>query len=102
MTIYARGIVVSELLGIDFWYGAIDIVIFTGAYTIVGGMKAVIYMETLQTGVLIADSITITYLGLEQVGEQKEEAVGSYTWVDILFSVMLVVVVVAVSTYFTG
>ena len=30
VTIYAGGIVVSELLGIPFWYGAIGIVIFTG------------------------------------------------------------------------
>lgn len=34
--------------------------------------------------------------------EQKEEVVGSYTWIDILLSVMLVIVVVAVLTYFTG
>ncbi|MDT7827102.1 sodium:solute symporter [Pricia sp. S334] len=72
VTIYAGGIVVSELLGIDFWYGAIGIVIFTGAYTIIGGMKAVIYTETLQTVVLIAGSIIITYLGLEQVGGWQE------------------------------
>ena len=49
VTIYAGGIVVSELLGIPFWYGAIGVVIFTGIYTIIGGMKAVIYTETLQT-----------------------------------------------------
>ncbi|WP_175455328.1 hypothetical protein [Pricia antarctica] len=34
--------------------------------------------------------------------EQKEAAIGSYTWVDILLSDMLVLVVVAVLTYFTG
>lgn len=34
VTIYAGGIVVSELLGIPFWYGAIGIVIFTGVYKI--------------------------------------------------------------------
>ncbi len=68
VTIYAGGIVVSELLGIPFWYGAIGIVVFTGAYTIVGGMKAVIYTETLQTIVLIAGSIIITYLGLQEIG----------------------------------
>jgi SSS family solute:Na+ symporter len=33
VTIYAGGIVVSQLLGIDFWVGAIGIVLFTGAYT---------------------------------------------------------------------
>ena len=68
VTIYAGGIVVSELLGIDFWIGAIGVVVFTGIYTIIGGMKAVIYTETLQAIVLIIGSIIITYLGLEAVG----------------------------------
>ncbi len=68
VTIYAGGIVVSELLGIPFWYGAIGVVLFTGAYTIVGGMKAVIYTETLQTIILILGSVVITYLGLQAVG----------------------------------
>ncbi|MCL6273734.1 sodium:solute symporter [Muricauda sp. 2012CJ35-5] len=72
VTIYAGGIVVSELLGIPFWYGAIGIVIFTGAYTIIGGMKAVIYTETLQTVILIAGSVIITYLGLQAVGGWEE------------------------------
>ncbi|KQC30163.1 sodium:solute symporter [Flagellimonas eckloniae] len=72
VTIYAGGIVVSELLGIPFWYGAIGIVVFTGAYTVIGGMKAVIYTETLQTVILIAGSLIITYLGLEKVGGWEE------------------------------
>jgi len=72
VTIYAGGIVVSELLGIPFWYGAIGIVIFTGIYTVIGGMKAVIYTETLQTIVLILGSVIITYLGLQQVGGWQE------------------------------
>lgn len=72
VTIYAGGIVVSELLGIPFWYGAIGIVVFTGMYTVIGGMKAVIYTETLQTIILIAGSIIITYLGLQEVGGWTE------------------------------
>lgn len=68
VTIYAGGIVVSELLGIPFWYGAIGIVIFTGLYTIVGGMRAVIYTETLQTIILILGAVMITYFGLVEVG----------------------------------
>ncbi len=72
VTIYAGGIVVSELLGIPFWYGAIGIVIFTGIYTVIGGMKAVIYTETLQTVILIFGSLIITYLGLDAVGGWEE------------------------------
>ncbi len=68
VTIYAGGIVVAELLGIPFWYGAIGIVVFTGVYTVIGGMKAVIYTETLQTVILILGSVIITYLGLQEVG----------------------------------
>ena len=68
VTIYAGGIVVSELLNLDFWVGAIGIVIFTGIYTIIGGLKAVVYTETLQTVVLIVGSVIITYLGFQEVG----------------------------------
>ncbi|MEC8402334.1 MAG: sodium:solute symporter [Bacteroidota bacterium] len=68
ITIYAGGIVVSELLGISFWYGAIGVVIFTGIYTVIGGLKAVIYTETLQTVILIFGSLLITILGLNEVG----------------------------------
>ncbi len=72
VTIYAGGIVVSELLGIPFWYGAIGVVVFTGIYTVIGGMKAVIYTETLQAIVLILGSVVITYLGLQEVGGWNE------------------------------
>ena len=68
VTIYAGGIVVSELLNLDFWIGAIGIVIFTGIYTIIGGLKAVVYTETIQTVVLILGSVIITYLGFQEVG----------------------------------
>jgi len=72
VTIYAGGIVVSELLNLDFWIGAIGIVVFTGIYTILGGLKAVVYTETLQTVVLILGSVIITYLGFQEVGGWNE------------------------------
>ena len=79
ITIYAGGIVVSELLGIPFWYGAIGVVTFTGIYTVIGGLKAVIYTETLQTVILIFGSLLITILGLYEVGGwgQLQETVTS-------------------------
>lgn len=72
VTIYAGGIVVSELLGVPFWYGTIGIVVFTGIYTVLGGMKAVIYTETLQTIILILGSVLVTWLGLQEVGGWNE------------------------------
>jgi SSS family solute:Na+ symporter len=72
VTIYAGGIVVSELMGIPFWYGALGIVLFTGAYTVIGGLRAVVYTEALQTVVMILGSGLITWLGLREVGGWSE------------------------------
>ncbi len=68
VTIYAGGIVVSALLGIDFWTGAIATVILTGIYTVVGGMRAVVYTETLQAIILVIGAGALTYIGLDHVG----------------------------------
>jgi SSS family solute:Na+ symporter len=68
VTIYAGGIVVSAILGIDFWTGAIASVILTGSYTVLGGMRAVVYTETLQALVLVAGAAVLTYIGLDRVG----------------------------------
>ncbi|MGB6151177.1 MAG: sodium:solute symporter [Pricia sp.] len=68
VTIYAGGVVVSVLLGIDFWTGAIATVILTGIYTILGGMRAVVYTETLQAILLILGAAVLTYIGLDRVG----------------------------------
>ena len=66
------------MLGIPFWYGAIGVVVFTGIYTVIGGMKAVIYTETLQAVVLILGSIIITFLGLQEVGGWAEPKKWNY------------------------
>jgi len=68
VTIYAGGIVVSALLGIPFWIGAVSTVILTGIYTVLGGMRAVVYTETIQAIVLIIGAATLTILGLDAVG----------------------------------
>ncbi|WP_339709493.1 sodium:solute symporter [uncultured Kriegella sp.] len=68
VTIYAGGVVVSALLGIDFWTGAIATVILTGLYTVLGGMRAVVYTEALQAVILIVGAAALTFIGLEHVG----------------------------------
>src|SRR5688500_17614740 len=91
VTIYAGGIVVSALVGreliesgfgqffIDlfgltasndpaFWLSSFIVVIITGLYTILGGMRAVVYTEAFQTVVLLLGSLTITVMGLNAVG----------------------------------
>lgn len=68
VTIYAGGVVVSALLGIDFWTGAIATVVLTGLYTVLGGMRAVVYTEALQAVVLIVGAAALTLIGLDHVG----------------------------------
>ena len=68
VTIYAGGVVVSALLGIDFWTGAIATVVLTGIYTVLGGMRAVVYTETLQAVLLILGATVLTFIGLDKVG----------------------------------
>ncbi|MDT0690536.1 sodium:solute symporter [Salegentibacter sp. F188] len=68
VTIYAGGVVVSALLGIDFWTGALSTVILTGLYTVLGGMRAVVYTETLQAIILVFGAAALTFIGLNEVG----------------------------------
>lgn len=79
VTIYAGGVVVSALLGIPFWIGAVATVLLTGLYTVLGGMRAVVYTETIQAIVLVLGAGILTFLGLDAVGGWGElkETVGA-------------------------
>jgi SSS family solute:Na+ symporter len=73
--IFAGGIVFSVLLpevrlfGLDsFWIGSILVVVITGLYTVMGGLKAVAYTEALQTFILILGSVLVTIYGLKALG----------------------------------
>ncbi len=78
VTIYAGGVVVSALLGIPFWIGAVATVVLTGIYTVLGGMRAVVYTETIQAIVLVLGAAVLTYMGLSAAGgwSQLKETVG--------------------------
>lgn len=68
VTIAAGGIVFESLMGIDFWTGALTVVIATGIYTVFGGLRAVLYTDMLQMFVLIGGSVIVTVLGLVELG----------------------------------
>ena len=77
--IFAGGIVFSVLLpdvhflGMDsFWVGSILVIVLTGLYTILGGLRAVAYTEALQTVILIIGSILVTIFGLKALGGWEE------------------------------
>jgi SSS family solute:Na+ symporter len=68
VTVYAGGIVIASILDISFWTGALVTVVLTGIYTVLGGMRAVVYTEALQTIVLVIGAGTLTFVGLNAVG----------------------------------
>src|SRR3712207_6636572 len=68
VTIAAAGIVFETLMGVNFWTGAVVVVIATGIYTVFGGLTAVLYTDLLQLFVLIGGAITVTVAGLVALG----------------------------------
>ena len=84
VTVYAGGVVFNVLLPeiripltesfvLDaFWIGALLTVTFTGLYTILGGLRAVVYTDTIQTVILILGSVFITVFGLSKLGGWSE------------------------------
>lgn len=75
VTVYAGGLVFQEVFGIEelwgidfFWIAAIGLVLITALYTVVGGMKSVLYTSVLQTPILLVGSLVILVLGLKAVG----------------------------------
>ncbi|TAK42830.1 MAG: Na+/glucose cotransporter [Saprospiraceae bacterium] len=73
--IFAGGVVFAVLIpevnfmGMDsFWIGSILVIVLTGLYTILGGLKAVAYTEAIQTIILILGSVLVTYYGIEALG----------------------------------
>ncbi|MBW3552948.1 MAG: sodium:solute symporter [Gemmatimonadetes bacterium] len=68
VTIFAGGIVFEALMGIDFWTGALVVVLATGAYTIFGGLRAVLVTDAMQMVVLLGGAIAVTVIGLGAVG----------------------------------
>ncbi len=81
--IFAGGVVFASLLPelsvtigsvtIDsFWIGSVLVIILTGLYTAIGGMRAVAYNDTVQVVVLITGSAMLTFYGLYQLGGWDE------------------------------
>ena len=79
VTIYAGNVVVRTLVGIDrvsvlgvqldvFWVIALGLVLTTGVYTVLGGLRVIMYTAVLQAPVLILGSLSILYTGLRALG----------------------------------
>src|ERR1700676_4652914 len=66
--LYAAAIVLERVVGWSPMTAAIILVVATGIYTIAGGLAAVIYTDLVQTLILLAGAIALTFIGLDKVG----------------------------------
>jgi SSS family solute:Na+ symporter len=64
----AGGIVLKTLFGVSMYTSVIAISVITAVYTIVGGLKAVVVTESIQTVVLITGACVISYACWHRMG----------------------------------
>jgi SSS family solute:Na+ symporter len=60
MSLFAGAAVFKQFFGIDVLTSIILVSVVTAVYTILGGLKAVVVTETIQTGVLILGAVMVT------------------------------------------
>lgn len=68
VAIFAGAIVLRAVFGWSMWKSSLALVIATGIYTVAGGLAAVIYTEVIQTVILVAGALALTWIGLDKVG----------------------------------
>lgn len=64
----AGGIVLKTLFGLNMYVSVIVICLITAIYTIVGGLKAVVVTESIQTVVLLTGAFIISYAAYHKMG----------------------------------
>src|SRR2546426_8636273 len=68
VTLFAGGIVMREVTGYSVWTSAVILIVITGIYTVLGGLRAVIYTEVMQAGGVVIGAGTMKELGLAAGG----------------------------------
>ncbi|MGE8291914.1 MAG: sodium:solute symporter [Sphingobacterium sp.] len=64
----AGGIVLKTLFGINMYLSITVICVITGMYTILGGLRAVVVTESIQTIVLLAGAFIISFAAFDRMG----------------------------------
>jgi SSS family solute:Na+ symporter len=71
MSLYAGAKLMNVFFGFDITTAIVVIAGVTAVYTIVGGLRAVMITNVVQVVILLAGSITLTYLGWQALGAEK-------------------------------
>jgi SSS family solute:Na+ symporter len=80
VTIFAGAFAIQTILGYQvvhvplfgevdfFWFAALSLVIITGIFVVLGGMKSVLWTEAMHVPVLLVGSAVLLVVGLSQIG----------------------------------
>lgn len=78
--LYLGGLAIHSLLGIDIMVSVVALALATGAYTIAGGLRAVIWTEMLQLGVLLSGGIVLAFATIGKAGGWAAVLATSSEW----------------------
>ncbi|MGA0900406.1 MAG: sodium:solute symporter [Luteolibacter sp.] len=67
ISLYAGATVFKAFLGVEMIYSILIISVITVIYTILGGLKAVVITETIQTFLLLGGALLVTYLAIDHL-----------------------------------
>lgn len=65
---YAGTIFIQQAIGLDIYVGVVILLAISAVYTVSGGLKAVIYTDTLQTVIMVAGAIVLMIISFDKVG----------------------------------
>lgn len=66
--LYAGGIAIESIFGLNLYWAVWALGIFTGLYTMFGGLKAVVWTDVVQGSTLLIGGIVVTILAFDKIG----------------------------------
>jgi SSS family solute:Na+ symporter len=66
--LYAGGLALQTIFDLPLGWGIVILAAFAGAYTIYGGLKAVVWSDLIQGTMLVLGGVIVTVLGLKAIG----------------------------------
>ena len=78
--LYLGGLAIEQLMGVPLIVGIAGLVIYSAAFSIFGGLKAVVWTDVIQVVVLVVGGFLATYLVLQAVGG------GFFSGIETLFA----------------
>ncbi len=68
ITLLAGGILLQEILGWNFVTSTVIMLLFTGIYTIIGGLRSVMYTQIFQAVLFLVGGFLVLFFGIDAVG----------------------------------